>query len=341
MTNWGKIDNTPRAVFTELLPLNNHEFVIVPQRHANNRKYSKDSDGVHKYDSINNKWTKIFDYPKDFASLAHKAAIDIKNNIIYICNIDKLLEINLTTNNMKILSNQINLDEFPGVFFANDCIHVIGGESNNKHYIFNRSCNKFDLIHDFDSDNLTICQRSFYFAKNKSIINTVFDDKNKTSIIEFKNNKWNLMDFKIQNEQHLTGSEIIATTNGNYLIFIDGTNLEKNEMDHFIYIYDVKAKDLIKSDVKMPENISGTAATSAITRNNDKENLLTFGFVNQCFNTKNYENMQQLPFYLIKLIEKWVCFETMHVIIDDSTEDKIQNTHWIIDVDTILSSIFN
>ena len=108
--DWRKLNPPPNAIFSELLSLNDNEFIVVPQRPDLQNQTYKDCNGIHKYNAINNKWTKIFDYPQDFESLAHKAAIDIKNNIIYICNEEKLFEINLITKNVKMIKNEMNLN---------------------------------------------------------------------------------------------------------------------------------------------------------------------------------------------------------------------------------------
>ena len=76
-----------------------------------------------------------------------------------------------------------------------------------------------------------------------------------------------------------------------------------------------------------------------ITRNNRKENMVTFGFVNKCYKGKEYENIQHLPFYLIKFIERWVCYETLHLM-TGSPDDIAKVNHWIIGVDKIIDSTF-
>ena len=335
---WTELTKPPDAVFSDLLPLNDHEFIVVPQRHPRDHSY-KDSKSIHKYNAISNEWTKVMDYPQNFKLMSHKSFIDTKNNMIYLCNDDsKLLQINLNTKKIKTLSNKANMGTFPGIFIINDKIHII--DAYQRHLVFNESNDKFDLIHDYKDDKMTVSNRPFYFTKTKSIINTFLRKKSKKScpiIMEFKNNKWN--DWKIENNQYIAGSRILATSREDYLIFMNGVDLTSSNRHDLIFVYDVGKGKLIKSDIELPKDSGKRRISCGVTRNNDKENLVTFGFINKCFGGNEYQNIQRLPFYLIKFIETWVCYETMHVIINrDSDFNPKERKHWIIDMDKIITS---
>ena len=89
--NWQRQQDPPSVIMTRLLNLNNHEFVIVPQRAKEG-----DANGIYKYNAICKKWTKILHYPEEFTSTGHLATIDENHKIIYVCNEQsQLLTINL------------------------------------------------------------------------------------------------------------------------------------------------------------------------------------------------------------------------------------------------------
>ena len=69
-------------------------------------------------------------------------------------------------------------------------------------------------------------------------------------------------------------------------------------------------------------------------RNEERENLATFGFVHECYKMLKLKDVQIMPFYLIQLIGKWVRYETIHLIATDVNEEN--KKHWTIGVDKIL-----
>ena len=330
--SWIKCSPPPHSVFGTLLPLNTYEFIIVPQAHPNDKRY-KDLDGIYKYNSIHKQWSKIFDYPdlSYFTSVGHRSAIDIKNQIVYACSRSKLLKIDLNTKTMKIIYLNYYVGNFPGTIFANDSLHIIGGVLNNSHWILDKSTLMLNEAHNFEDDDQRIASKAIYFKRHKSILSTcsAFEEDGKiraTSITEFKNNKWNI--FKDTQDKELFNSSIIATKNENYLIFVSGGNFNS------IFVYDVRKDVMIKSDIKKPTN---DFSCVIITRNDDRDNLLTFGFVGECYKKREYKNIQKLPFYLIKMIDSWVCFETVHLLIDSHGVRCEPRTHWTIDVDKIIT----
>ena len=338
-TRWKLLGNPPNAKHNRLLSLNHNEFLIVPQKALFTSKHEC-SDGIYKYSSIIGKWTKIIDYPTNFRSTRHFSTIDPKNKIIYIGNgQSKLIKINLTTKSINIITiNYVNLGKFPGILFANDNIHVIGGNDHNKHFIYNQPNQDFDLLYDFDVKHQVPSSFPLFLKTRKSIIATVWNRSNESvpvSVMEYKDNKWT--DLNITNCQYLFHAHIIATTKEDYLIFMAGIDVKKEVFHQWIFVYDMNNKKLLKSMVEVPTRDS----MATITRNEENEDLLTFGFVRKCYKLSKFRNIQFMPFYLIKLIRKWICYETVHLITipsNDKSDDKeiCAANHWTIDVDQII-----
>ena len=331
-SSWTKLNPPPDAFYTECLLINDNEFVIVPHKDGISKK--GDGDGIYKYNATIKCWNKIMDYPKDFVSFYQSATIDKDKQIIYTCSDVQFTKINLNTKDITKVSNNYPMGYIPGIIFENGNVHIIGGNFNNKHYIFDETKSEFKLICDFGHDQ-NVSPESFYFKRNKSIITPCYKRNNKenpVSIMEFKNNKWT--DWNIGNCEYLAASKICATTNEDYLIFITGFDFKLKDYHQFIFVYNVRNHKLIKSDIEAPLNYD---ACPVITRNGERDNLLTVGFINYCYKMEEFKDVQAMPFYLIKLIGEWVYFETLHALIGED----LSRTHWIIDVDKIIASILN
>ena len=325
---WSQLSHPPRAAIFRLIPINHYEFIFVTQTVIDEEIVK---DGIYKYNSIDKTWNKIINYPQDFRSMHHNSTIDTKNNIIYTANKSKLLQINLNTNNIETLLETTIFGGFPGILFANDRIHIIGGAQNRKHFIFDPTNKKLNEIYGFDCG--ARC-RPIYLKTKRSIITSVY--KPPVSIMEFKDNKWT--DMKIQNCELLAGSNVMATTKEDYLIFYHGYNVKDSKNHKYIFVYDVRNNILKRSNIEAP---SASSISGAVTRNYKQENLLTFGFINQCYKMLQYQNVTPMPFYLIKLIEKWVCYETIHFVelVQDNNHHTIQKViHWVMDMDKIIAS---
>ena len=331
--NWLRMDQPPPdCKFARLLPLNSHEFIIVPQ--ISIKKY-KNQDGIYKYNSIIKQWIKIMDYPKDFKSYAHHATIVKNANIIYIINSTAtLFKINLISKSMESKHFDMNLGQYPGILFVNDDIHIVGGKESSKHFILNQNNEpkKFKQLHDFKVYPHLI---PIFFHRTQSMIAVVPSiGPNHASMMKYKNGIWK--NLNLSSDYYFYFRRVAVTKAQDYMIFISAYNHKKLQLEHVLFVYDLKNGTVIKSDIKAPTIKSTTAIT---TRNIERDGLLTFGFVNYCYKLKEFDGVQDLPFYIIKLIEKWVCFEIMHIIeLTLSRKDITTKHHWTINVDTIIQS---
>ena len=103
----------------------------------------------------------------------------------------------------------------------------------------------------------------------------------------------------------------------------------------FTFVYDVRNKKLYQSDIEAPSATMSKAVV--LTRNDQRENLSTFGFINDCYKMCRFHGVQVMSFYLIKIIDKYVCYETLHLLIRKGAGDP-SKTHWTIAVDKIIES---
>ena len=77
-----------------------------------------------------------------------------------------------------------------------------------------------------------------------------------------------------------------------------------------------------------------------LTRNKEFDDLLTFGYVHECYKMEKFKDMQVIPFYLIRFIGKWICCETIHLFTLHGDKDMTRK-HWTIDVDKIMQSVMS
>ena len=96
-----------------------------------------------------------------------------------------------------------------------------------------------------------------------------------------------------------------------------------------IYVYNVKHIEFRKCSIKCPEK----GVFDAFINDIDGDNVLTFGYINNCFKCNNFFNVRPLPYYLIKLIAKKVCIQYVHLINVKSGK------HWKMDLNQIMSNI--
>eukprot|EP01084_Bolivina_argentea_P039343 72704_1 len=83
-SKWNKLLSFPFASFSQPFVLNNDQFMVV----SSNRSPCH-GDGIYQFNTQKNKWTKIFDYDKNFECLPYSAAYDNKHKLLYICNISQ------------------------------------------------------------------------------------------------------------------------------------------------------------------------------------------------------------------------------------------------------------
>eukprot|EP01084_Bolivina_argentea_P045925 84532_1 len=97
-----------------------------------------ESNGLYKYNLLNNKWFKYMDYPIETLSSWHTMTLSATKNCLYIYNKqNNLIKIDLISNSLKIIKNLYPTGNLPNSMIINDRLHIIGGQCNNKHLIWN------------------------------------------------------------------------------------------------------------------------------------------------------------------------------------------------------------
>eukprot|EP01084_Bolivina_argentea_P015581 29200_1 len=324
---WNKSLSFPiRSTLSQPFMVNNDEFVVV----ASKADYycGVSGDGIYKFNTQKNEWTKIFDYDKNFQCDIYSATYDNKEKLLYICDTSsRMLSFDLKTK--KTLIRYTGGNESFELIFAENALHQICHTGN--HYIYNTT-KQLQKITTFNSLKNLGFYGVIYVKRNKSILlfggwnilgwnmcntfNTIYQ-------FSFIDSKWEELNIKIPIKLFAFG--LVATKNEQYIIIFGGATDASFSDD--IFIYNVRKNIFTKSKMKCPKK----GSYHAITINNSKhDEIATFGFVNGCYKAANFVGVQILPHYLIKIIGCYFCHEEIHLLRRDSGE------HWEINVDHIL-----
>jgi len=144
-----------------------------------------------------------------------------------------------------------------------------------------------------------------------------YDDHNKAQpdlwIFSLSAYKWK----KIQNIKYLTYAfGAVLTSNERYIVLLGGMNIGCVRYDD-IYVLDMKNEDenkwkMKKSSIKCPQiGVCNAVRTGGV---DSKDDILVDGFIKDCFQQKDFENIQLPPAYIIKMIADWYTAEMVHWI---------------------------
>ena len=316
-SHWLKLKNAPIMACLKPKKLNNGEFIIMTIE-----------SGIYKYNVNLDKWLKIFN------SINTKCtypiiAIDQTNELIYIGD-SYIDEINIKKQSIKqIIKIGFSCEK---MIVINDKIHLFSCRS---HTTLNTKQN-MHIRHTHIWDELYF-RFIKYIKKNNSIFTVYLDCKNdcfKIGEYLLLNNTWNTFNINIPSQNnhlnYLFSAGIVMNKTEEYLIILGAPK-------HCIYndiisIYDIKKNKFYKCSLKTPTK----EPIQAICMNdNQRDELIVFGFVNHCYQAKEFKNLAYLPNYLINIIRKKVLIEYIHIL----TYDINTNQHWKIKVDDIIANI--
>ena len=128
----------------------------------------------------------------------------------------------------------------------------------------------------------------------------------------------------------------VTVKNEKYIIFFGKNGGNSND----IMIWDRNQQKLLQSKIKCP--MSGRFNATLVYDDN-RDELLTFGFINECFRSSAFEDIRKLPHYLIQLIRRRISIEYVHLLFHRHRAGAgvkcPENNHWKINVDHLLASI--
>ena len=120
----------------------------------------------------------------------------------------------------------------------------------------------------------------------------------------------------------------VSALNGRYILSFGG--LRGDTATDSIMIFDAERKQCVESELKLP--MKGDYWQAVLMTDQNRDELLAFGFVKRCYKAEEFKNMRVLPIALISLISKCFEIEFVHLIMGNSK----QGPHCRINVDDIL-----
>lgn len=332
MAAWTRLESLPYKYFSKPLPINKYEYIVVP---AKDGRYT--TDGIYKYNVIQNLWTKILSYNKSFKSTFHSVAISDDKQFVYICNCQsQLIQFDLKTNENIILSNQANFGIVPRILCIGNDIHIIGGGSNNKHFIFNVMTKTYTKIYKFpEGMNKMYGHNIIFMRQRQSIIliaaeslSVIYEYSLDSKLWKRWNNTYNKLPL------HLFFSSCCYTLNEKYILIIGGSNNRTGKpWTNNITIYNLETNQFKLSHIKAPSN---NPLHCIILSDTEKDEILVNGYVNSKILSYDKRKMiQRCPQYLLQMIANWVCMDILYVLDYGLNGNGDQ---WMIKMDDIIMS---
>ena len=329
---WSKLPAPPYLYGAPMTSITSTAFIVLQ------------GSGIYCYNTKTTpKWTKIdIKYPSDFVcdSNNHSSTFDSKTQTIYVCNETQLLSINLLSKKCQILCETLELSECTQILYANGFIHVI---NSYYHHDINLQTGKMREICNFQSNNICMDGGKIMTNCGTQIMaryHTKVSNKWIYGICKFSlpTNQW-IIDPKLKNfDIFCRRQSSVITTHGDYVLFIGDTlttreTLEYRQASDCILVYHIETGSFRISGIKLPRKCM---LYPAMTRDVERDQLLVFGYIKQCYRDQSMLGVESMPVYLIEILTTFVCFEMLNVIGYNPERDN--NNHWIMDVDIIITS---
>ena len=338
--DWIECLSFPFSWFTPPVFINEYEFIICPQNTKN-----RESDGIYKYNIRDNLWSKIIDYPSNMIVRARTAAFDAKHNSLFVSYTGDHTFFELELDSLKI--NVLKHTNFFGhntrIIQIDNKLHHIGSRWGNKimfHHVWDTMDNNLRYFSDKKEHKLHSSATNglgrhglIYLNSKKSIFlfggRIAFGTNCSDDIYQFScfDEKWNKLNIKMPMKLQSFG--IVKSRSERFIIILGGISNKQKSSN--IYIYDVRDGIFSKSKIEIPEC---GKCHAVITNNKEDDEKICFGFIRNCYKMNDFNCLQELPFYLIKFISKWICLQEIYLLHHNS------GNHWKINIDHILQNAF-
>ena len=232
------------------------------------------------------------------------------------------------------------------------CNHTSSGNEYNKmdtlvtHQILNITDSSITTVQATVPSTILKVHFAVFCESKKSIILVTKGSDNEKEIIR-------LFEFSLRNQQYrhlfdwspiLSDNAVswrpdkwlteafVLSLNGRYIVAVCKVYPYQWRDQRSLMIFDLKTSAVRKSDIKCPIN---SRYRAVLVGSNQRDELTTFGFVRQTSESKELQNVKDLPVQIIQLISKWYCsyHEKLHLISERN------RTHWSIDMDQIIQSV--
>eukprot|EP01084_Bolivina_argentea_P254942 428706_1 len=295
---WKKLKQVPFPVITNVIPLDDKEFILGLQTYDNER-HMHETEGFYKYNTKKDKYFVFIDTRIDDDIGSETFSFDYDNNILY--SIDtfnrKLIKYDLKSKTKRTHSFTNFIGLSPVLFVIDRKLHIFGGSTNYHHLILdcNSILKNLTFVENFRlgnrgrvqgpggiyvrSQNMLLMLGGLGRKKDTEqchIYNTIW----KYSLIT---NKWKLFPVKLPLKMIMFGC--VLSLNERYIITLCGiVGSDDKEIDD-IFVIDLYEKNVKKSKIKCP--FKGRSIAVVMHNKHEKHEILITSFCRRIANNDN------------------------------------------------------
>eukprot|EP01084_Bolivina_argentea_P310624 537546_1 len=320
---WKMVNAAGIRVFLGPFSMNKDEFLIVNLRGTNDDYSDYDNNEFFKYNVKHNTWTKIFVLhtihelgTKDLTGM-----LDKKNQLFYLSGNSLLCQINLKTKVIQVLSDNFPVADYPEMAIINDNLHIV--TQHPTHLTYDTCSKSVTKKHQIGIKiGVAFYVECIFHMKSRNSILMFGTDtvRNVDVIYEFslENDEWHQWNVKLPTHIPIWCAAILVSTDEKYIFFLGGdlddtvgTAVLTEMYCDTISVFDFQNEILRDCSIKCP---CKGAFGSLVVNNEEDDDLLVFGYVKELYGSGCFNDVQQMPHYLIQLIRNYVCNEFIHLI---------------------------
>ena len=332
--------------------INKNEFIIVNYCNPQGSTWRK---GAWIFNCIDGEWVNVTRDINSGWDSQPTACLNDNGDILYALCGGHLWTFNIKDKSVKKGDN-IRRERGYGnkLIYCHKQLHLIGGSCCNQHSIFDQDTNQFEInYHTFNqyyngfwafglikvnTRNMILLMGGMEGGSNQYAKDCILSYNISTKV-------WNVLDIKLP--VGLSHFGYALTFCQRYVILLGGRTKrdkiiidkkekkklnKKRNMSESIYILDLQEMIIRTSMVVCPHKSERYHAI--IMSNEEKRNLIPFGFVKSIWKTEIFKAMRFPPDYIIRLILSYFMYESLHLL-----ETGNENSgHWVMDVDYIINN---
>eukprot|EP01084_Bolivina_argentea_P131558 232190_1 len=310
---WIALGSYPFKFSSNLVKMNSN-IISAPTAHS-----AQDSDGIYAYNADKDDWDLFFKYPADFESSSHALAYNENTNELYLFGFQAtVIKFDINNKQCKIKDALTECyGSYPGSLFVDNTFHIIGGNQNSSHLIYNEQTNTFKSIHTFKHFNTPF--PAVIYSKLKNMI-ILFDNQN-VYIYDTHKKEWTTSDTQLPCD--VSEFECTITTDDRFAIIFGGY-IDGYSVSNKILIMDLDKMKISESKIICP--VESAFRGVIIDNYDDDYKLLVSGFIRMYC-------MKQIPHEMFKIVERFCIRDYLHLV------EKDTGKHWKICVDEILFNL--
>eukprot|EP01084_Bolivina_argentea_P310407 537139_1 len=290
-----------------------------------------DEYNIWKYNCDRDTWTNVMDEENNSRFSFCSASLSTNGQELFVlkCHGSKkhqkplLMKIHLNDNSFDIIHDE-HISEFQPpdsqIVVINDTIHVIGGDKNSSHWIWNEQNEQFTKITEM-YNNLRLCGFGLIHSKRTNcllLFGGLNNDALMDHILEFniQTQSWNKLPVSLP--KCLWPAGYTMALNNQYVIICGGDDAMDDAMEHEcdgIYIYDIQNKLIKESEKKCP--IKGSMFATTI-HNDLYDEKAVYGYARRQWSESNNNHYPFPPLYILNIIKAYFYREYIYLLGNNS-----------------------